>query len=486
MRTIQKIPHVCTSLLLLAILFNVTIKHCAAADKTKLTIDEAIAKMRNIKPEKMTKEEQEKSGEELSRAWLTLLAGGNKAAEALNKEAAKVINAKEEDDFFLLGASSILFTLRGVKEAENIAKYWEQCKTLSLNANYSYHTAIEAAKTQNPAVLPMLKMILREDKLSYFVPAHYLKVEWPLTLYFTWGIFGPKGVPALEEAIQEENCDPVTIRSVCILASMWKSLPLLEKIRKFVNHEDEETRGLVIDTIGLFGHPDDFELINKALEETKDFDDFKLWCFAAAKYQDLRFVKTFLKRLGDENPDINEYVCHLLFEHFSWEGMQAIEKTLADEKIPLSNRDQLQAKLKKYKTLLKEHFDIDLKEMESFDDAKRKEEFMKVWNTLPPKFQMKPDDRKLTREELIEALDEWTKKKSIVGGKFVWVEDRHVIDAATPDDLDKILNLVAACLRRVSDECLYEVQTMLNIAQHISRKRYRTHVGLCEKVELPK
>jgi len=59
MRTIQKIPHVCTSLLLLAILFNVTIKHCAAADKTKLTIDEAIAKMRNIKPEKMTKEEQD-------------------------------------------------------------------------------------------------------------------------------------------------------------------------------------------------------------------------------------------------------------------------------------------------------------------------------------------------------------------------------------------------------------------------------------------
>jgi hypothetical protein len=45
---------------------------------------------------------------------------------------------------------------------------------------------------------------------------------------------------------------------------------------------------------------------------------------------------------------------------------------------------------------------------------------------------------------------------------------------------------MAACYFRLSDECLYEVQMLQEIVKRVGRARYRTKVGICEKVELVK
>jgi hypothetical protein len=90
----------------------------------------------------------------------------------------------------------------------------------------------------------------------------------------------------------------------------------------------------------------------------------------------------------------------------------------------------------------------------------------------------------LTHKELLKAAAEWKANHRITGGTYEWVEDRHVLAACTPAEIPLLLDVMAACYLRLSDECLYEVQMLQEIVKRIGRSRYRAEVGICERVEL--
>jgi hypothetical protein len=76
---------------------------------------------------------------------------------------------------------------------------------------------------------------------------------------------------------------------------------------------------------------------------------------------------------------------------------------------------------------------------------------------------------------------EWKANQRITGGTYEWVEDRHVLAVSTPAEIPLLLDVMAACYFRLSDECLYEV--LQEIVKRIGRSRYRANVGICEKVK---
>jgi hypothetical protein len=81
---------------------------------------------------------------------------------------------------------------------------------------------------------------------------------------------------------------------------------------------------------------------------------------------------------------------------------------------------------------------------------------------------------------------EWKANQRITGGTYEWVEDRPVLAVSTPAEIPLLLDVIAACYLRLSDECLYEVQMLREIVKRVGRARYRAKVGICERVELVK
>jgi hypothetical protein len=76
----------------------------------------------------------------------------------------------------------------------------------------------------------------------------------------------------------------------------------------------------------------------------------------------------------------------------------------------------------------------------------------------------------------------WKANQRIAGGTYEWVEDRHVLAVCTPAEIPLLMDVMAACYFRLSDECLYEVQMLQEIVKRIGRSRYRTKVGICDDV----
>jgi hypothetical protein len=63
--------------------------------------------------------------------------------------------------------------------------------------------------------------------------------------------------------------------------------------------------------------------------------------------------------------------------------------------------------------------------------------------------------------------------KYITGDKYEWVEDRHILDIATPDDINLLIDVQAHCLELLSDEALYEIVRLRTIITRLGRRRYR-------------
>jgi hypothetical protein len=121
-------------------------------------------------------------------------------------------------------------------------------------------------------------------------------------------------------------------------------------------------------------------------------------------------------------------------------------------------------------------------------------------------YQLRKDDRKLTHDQLIEAAQEWKRNGRIFGAKslvftelpkkdkkdntflvsvnkYDWVEERHILSAATASDIPLLLEVKAALCARLSEETLFEIRRLNKVIQRLGRSRYRKVIGLTEKVE---
>ena len=63
-----------------------------------------------------------------------------------------------------------------------------------------------------------------------------------------------------------------------------------------------------------------------------------------------------------------------------------------------------------------------------------------VRNGMEEKYRLQPDDRKLTHAEFVKVAAEWKTNKRITGMTYKWVEDRHVLAAATAADIPLLLS----------------------------------------------
>ncbi len=464
---------------LIAVIIGCQIGYADGIDsKFSPEIRSAVQSMRKIDPSKITEKEEKEQAEKLDKSWKTLIDSGPEGAAALKEELKNIEKLKEKDDFFKLGAAAVLWQIGKVDEAQTIASLWSGDIDLSLNYNYLFFTAFEAARTQDPRVLPMLIALLRDKKGEVFIPQHYLKITWPLSHEFIWGAYGSKGVPALGEVLQNSKDDTAVASAICLLGDDM-DLQSLDKIRSLARDSSGEARNCAIAALGRFGHPRDFDFLVSGLNG-KNTDDLFLFAFALYEYGDTRAAAHLIPLLSTPDDRLGNEVIACLKHLPTIEGIEALERFGSDEK----DEKRRNTSRKAVKSIF-EPLNLTYEKYAEKTSAKKTKTIKSIIELGEDKYRMKSGDKKLTHAELLDAAADWKHRNRITGGKYEWVEDRHVLNAATPADIPLLLDVTGSCYLRLSDECLYEVNTLQSIIQRLSRSQYRTVPGICDKAQEP-
>jgi len=438
-------------------------------------LDKAIAALRHIDQSKIPQETREAKAAEVQQAWETLTAARDKGTAALQAELLRIDKTGERDDFFKLSAAGLFWRIGGLEQAPAIAAIWEKTP-LHVQYNYTFLSALEAAKTHDPRALPMLTACLQDHQGTFFVPTHSLNLTWPLTHEFLWGIYGPTGLPVLGKLL-ETSKDPVQLESAIWLLAHAQHLDSLKSIRRIAASGQGSLRRMAVRSLGFYGHPDDYDALIAGLK-TKDPEQAFMCVAALYDFGDLRAVDHVLPLLKSTDEklsgEVQSCLMHLLTPA-SFEGLRAYVDTLKDDEEKKNSQDFFDHVLGQFK--------MDWPTYLAKDAGQKKALFTALRETRESHFRLAAADRPLSREQFLEATAEWKENRRITGEKYGWVESRHVLSVATPDDIPLLLEVKAAVLLRLSDECLYETRTLDDLVQRLGRSRYRKIVDVCEKVE---
>ena len=448
----------------------------AFAEPTQEDIAKAIRSMRGIDPYGLSQEQQKAKASELGEAWKVIIGAGPKGISALKAEIKRIDDKKERDDHFKLGAAALLWHIGKVEEAPAIAAIWSGDVDLHASDNYVFFTAFDAARTQDPRVLPMLAATLRDYKGAVFIPQHSLTIRGPLFHEFIWGTFGPKGVPTLEHVLYH-SAEDHTLDSAIYLLAKAQDLNVIDRIREIARKGKRVERYSAIAALGAFGHPQDFDFLITGLKNSKDESAF-FFVYALYEYGDLRAVPHIIPFLSAKEDVVGAEAVTALVHLATPEGIAALQQ--CSEKN--SNNKRKEECAKAVERLPKPSDPV-----RGSGATKKEAENSEIASTLreraADKYRMKASDRVLTHEELLSAAEEWKKNHRIRGGTYSWVEDRHVMAAATAADLPMLMDVEAAVYMRLSDEALYEIRTLQQLIRRLGRSRYRKDAGVCGKVE---
>jgi len=444
-------------------------------------LEKAIAAMRGVDPAKLSEEEQSARSKALDEAWRALIGAGPAGAERLKAELRKMDAAQERDDFFRLGAASVLWQIGNLAEAEFIARTWTSGINLEANYNYVFFPAFDAARTQDPRALPMLTVCLGDKTGSVFVTPHAMTVSWPLTLEFLWGAFGPAGFPTLERILRTSK-DPVTLESAVRLLARAQYLTALPRIRELAHEGPADVRRAAVRSLGEFGHPQDYEFLVGGLSSADPLDA-AAFAYAVYEYEDLRAVPHLVPLLETPDDALRNEAVASLAHLLSPEGLAALRKrSTAPADAPEGVKETASACQRNVDGAL-ERMGLTWEAYAAKPAEEQAALLAALRGRMDEAFVPRPDDRKLTHDDLVKAAAEWKANHRITGGTYEWVEERHVLAAGTPADIDLLLNVKAALYVRLSDECLYETRMLDGLIRRLGRSRYRRAGSIMEKVE---
>jgi HEAT repeats len=432
-------------------------------------LEEAIATLRHINQDGLTEAQKELKAGQIDNAWKIISASGEKGLSRLKQEVQKVDSNKEKDDFFKLNASALLWQIGRLTEADNIARIWNSTP-LAAQYRYVFYVAFDAALTHDPRAIPMLKAILKDDKGSIYVDLHAMDVEWPLSHEFIWGAYGPKGLPVLHDVLETSN-DPVEVRSAMTLLSQAQYLPALPRIRQAVTSKQEEVRHVAIQSLGRYGRPQDYDLLISGLR-SNDLKEIWRYVYALYEYDDVRAVPYLIPLLETKDDHLRSEVIAALSHLLTPVSFEALKKQAATTVKPEEKALCEQFINDTAKNLPSDYFKKPVKEREALLAEARNSRYF-----------LKRGEQTLTRSQLLEASNEWMSNNRLDKGKYAWVEEKHILSAATTNDIDLLLEIKASLYARLSDECLYEVRRLDEVVKQLGRSRYRKAIGINEKAE---
>jgi len=437
----------------------------------------AIKNIRGVVLSEMSKEEKKAKFNDISNAWKTIMAPENKGAERLKKEIEAIEKAGEEDHYFKLGASVMLWKMEDLKAVDVIANVFSSVDVHE-HYHYAFTTGYNASMTRDPRVIPIIKAFLKDDKGNFFVPDQAMTLRWPTSIEFIWGAYGPKGIPILLDVFRTTK-DPVELKSTLHLLVKAQCTEALPEIRKLLYSEDDYLRHLAIKSLGFMGHPDDFQRLIEGLKLKDQVEAFH-YAYALYEYGDIRAVKQLIPLLKTEYDQLRHEVVVTLRRLMCSEALQALHSHGASTE----NKREKELCDKAIKQTLET---LGLKDWKSFMAKSREEQDRLLYGIHETEwkknFCLSPEDKVLSHDQLLKATEEWKKNHTRKIGEYEWVEERHIYNAATADDIYMLQEVMAALYVKLSDESRYETRMFDRIIRLLGKGCYRKVPGICWKAE---
>ena len=420
-------------------------------------LTKAIAVMRNVDQSRISLQERRARALQMSSAWKTLISAGPRGTEALRAELDALDQARQKDDFFRLAAAALLWRIGKTDHAGRIAAIWSGTP-VKVQYQYTFATAMAAAGTQDPKVLPMLSALLRDDQGVFLNPMHAMRMGWPMNLEFIWGRFGRGGLPRLREALNKSD-DPVELKSACHLLCLAGDHASLPRIRELVKSRDAHLRREAVKTLGWLGHPEDFDRLIGQLR-AKDPKELFTVVYALWEYGDRRAADKVAPLLDSNDTQLREEAISCLQRLPSPAGIDALAKYAARKK-DQQIRTGIENVMKKA--------GITWAQWQSSTVAEKHAALDKLFPTP-----WKAADG-AARKKLQAALVRCRKQGRLDEGLRM--------AAVRAEDLPLLLSARASLCRRVSDEALYEIRQIERLIQVAARIQYRADPRVCRRVE---
>ena len=474
--------------------------------QSKVELDKAISVLRNIKYyDKMSDKEMTVKSEQIEKAWKVIKNAGKEGTERIKNEIKNIDSKKEKDDYFKLSASAVLWEIGGVSEAETIAEIW-RTTSLEVQPGYVFYTAVQAASTQDKNVLPMLKACMGNNKLGAKSSIHFIPFPWPTSVEFIWGAYGSKGIPILLN-IMETSKTPIEVASSMYALVRCFDLSILPKIRQLAKSEEQEIRCMALKCLGIYGHPQDFDLLISGLKSNNAEEVFSC-AYALYEFEDLRAVPFLIPLIQSKDEKVRgeviQELCHLITPA-SLETIHnyAVEKS--KERKGKKDYETLmkEADFSKPETIkaveearnnpiemeihqCKETSDYILRELGlTWDEYAKKNPKEKdklisdFWKKNDEKYNLSQKKEKISYDEAVNIIND-VKKNGSISKEF---KSKDIISVVTLKDMDLLIDARASFYKRLSDECMYDIGDISKIMKHLARSTYRNKVGIAEKVE---
>lgn len=455
----------CLFVLLTLLLSFFSFSARAAAQSANDEVEKALAFLKQIDPAKVTEAEQENVAKQINAAWETIRNAGATGKARLKEE----ITRPGRGDYFKLNGTALLWGIGGLDEAETIAAVW-RTTPLEVQSNYVFYPAFQAAMKQDPKALPMLLAVLGNKKFKVHVGLHAMDVDWPLNMHFIWGAYGPKGSPVLLDVLKKSE-SPIEQQSALLLFARNQYLDALPRIRQLAHESSGDTRRFAIYALGFFGHPQDFDFLIAGLR-SPDAEDRFYFAMALYEYEDLRAVPHLIPLLDDVDQKVRRETFANLTHLLTAQSVDALVeysgRARGEEKAQVD--DYLQSEFKTYGLSL-----VNYRKKTPADKAKTIDAIQQQREA--GRFSLKPGQKRLTHLEFLNAAAGWKKAHRMQ------LQTGELLAGATVNDMDLLLEVKAAVLFRLSDECLYEADRLDTAVRRLGRSRYRKDVGITERVE---
>lgn len=427
-------------------------------------LEQAVATLRRIDLSALDAAQEEI----IDSAIETIQSAGSEGANALKEELQEVDRAEEEDFLFKLLTAWLLWDICGLDEAETIAATWQSVPQEEWIYQMMFMPAVQAAATHDPRAMPMLTVLLFDRQGSMFFEMHYLTLEFPDTHEFLWGAYGSTGLPVLHEML--ETSDDATVQeSVIHILSLAQYLPALPQIRQAVQSEQAEVRHAAIRALGLFGHPDDFDLLLAGLD-SPDAEDVWNYAYALVETGDLRATPYLIPLLASDDQELAIEVAWGLGNYLATPDSLAVLKDCSES----AADDELKVRCGRHLDNVLADSALSWEEFASLS-AEEQERVVASFRNADVTLQV--GEEALTREQFSEMAAGWKKDGGLYSEQWEWVEIRHTLPAVTAEDLDLLLDAKAEFYLRLSDECIYDVRTVDEIVKWVGRSRYREIAG---------
>ena len=445
--------------------------NCRVGGQNEAELDKAIAVLKSQPKAEMSESEIRADMELREKAFNTIESAGEPGAKRLEAELAGLTGAPKQKAFFQLAAADLIWRIRGLKSAAQVAELWTHIEHPRV-AEATFMTAFEAARKQDVQAVPLMRFSLAATDAEAFLPVHSMAIPWPQTAEILWGACGQPCLAQLR-VIFQETTNPAEAAAATYVLSRTLDPEVLPRIRQMASSGKGIDRLEAIRALGWYGHPDDFESLRAGLK-AKDRDTQFKSLFALIDFGDTRAMPDIMPFLESSDEEIKKeatFACTYLptSDSINWLLKQAALKENAEDwriqeqlagfceelgiekdaftKLPVEQRDKL------------------------ISDAPRLRE---------ESYKLKAGERPVSHAQFVEQVQEWTSQ-----GRMPESVSREVHAAATPDDIPLLIALKSRLYHRLSDECFYETRVVDDIVKRLGRSRYRKQVGTTAQAEPP-